>query len=365
MSAYRSNLNNRILEWFAFFCLLGLGVVSNCAAQVAVFRYAANPTDPLNKVAISRYGMPGSQPVASPAVPAGVSLITDPAAVQNTSGLVFVVVLDNTARMWAILFDGSTGTWGSWIFIGGTVNNRIAPAIALKSNTLAYIVAIDLSGALWINTLNSSGTPGGYVGIGGYLGAYPARPAAAVTPDGYLHIFLRDGFNIAQDVGSFWVVRYNTNNSTFTWSLALGSGIGTLSAVAGSGGTAYAALRDPWNGLWLLRSVVNDTDFLFWHSGGTIFTEPSAAFVTDGSVDRIYVAGGNGTAFYRRWRVNWANWDGDWVSAGQPVAQVGLAAIGTQAYLVGQSAAGQLAWNPIDSGSPGWTAYQGTAPRAR
>lgn len=370
MSAYRSNRNNKILAWFVFSAYLGLGFVSNCAAQVAVFRYAANPTDPLNKVAISRYGMPGSQPVASPAVPDGVSLITDPAAVQNTLGHVFVVFLDNTRRMWAILFNGSTGAWGNWLLMGGEVNHRIAPAIALKTNELAYIAAIDLSGAVWINTLilnpnTLSLTSGGFANLGGYLGAYPARPAAAVTPDGYLHIFLRDGFNIAEDKGSFWVVHYDTRLfpylGPFTWRGPLGSGIGTLSAVAGSGGTAYAALRDPWNGLWLLRSVVQPWSFTFWHSGGTIFTEPSAALINRDGVNRVYVAGGNGTAFYRRWNADWALWDGDWVSAGQPVAQVGLAAIGTQAYLVGQSAAGQLAWNPIDSGSPGWTAYQGTA----
>lgn len=143
-----------------FFFLFIMGAVDPCNAQTAVFRYAATPTDPLNRVAISRYGAPGSQPIASLPVPSGVTLITDPAAVQNANGLVFVAVLDSMARLWTILFNGVSGAWGNWIFMGGVVNHRIPPAIALKSDNLAYIVAIDFGGSLWVNTIDSSGIPG-------------------------------------------------------------------------------------------------------------------------------------------------------------------------------------------------------------
>lgn len=191
------------------------------------------------------------------------------------------------------------------------------------------------------------------------MGAYPARPAAALTSDGILHIFLRDGFYADVDAGSFWVARYNTNTGTTAWVGPLGTGIGTLSAVAAPDGAAYAALRDASYGLWLLRE---NGALAFYSSGGWVTTEPSASLVTDSqNVSRVYVAGGASTAFYRRWSLNSGTWDGDWVNTGLPAAQVGLATVNNHAYMVAQTPAGQISWNPIDVGGSSWTAYQGTA----
>jgi hypothetical protein len=258
---------------------------------------------------------------------AGGNFRLNPAVAATALGRVFFVARDSAVGIWinSLRFDD---TFSGWVFAGG--NSPGNPDVAVSGET-AWIAFRDPWNSYWVRRF----IPG--VGLDPAIwlqGIFATQPKIAGCPNGDLYIVGRDNSN------GLWTRRYFATVAAWqSWRFIGGITQGTPGISCGSDNTAYIAVRDSFNNMWLAR-VVGETS-VSWHYGAGIW-DGDLQVAANGN--QVHVVGlSYSTPYYRTWQVG-TGWVGSAVTSGGVLAHVAPAVYNGSLYFAGQDFSGNLFW---------------------
>jgi hypothetical protein len=276
---------------------------------------------------------------------AGGVFASDPAVAYDSyaPGETYVAARDQYGAIWWNIFHLRSRTWDGWKFAGGLVQGD--PSITVKYPRL-WIAARDNFNAAWVATYDLGlGTFSGWTNIGGVFATDPLIAAGSFGPTFYV---------VAKDeYGAIWSY---LPSSTPIWSL-LGGAVasGKPSVVYMLDGTAYIAIRDTSNAVWMGRVTYN-TWSPWQAAGGVVASDPKAVRV--GANVFAAVLTSSGEVWYNRFAPGIGNnWLG-WQSPGGILSSVAPAGSEFQTFLVGRDPSNQVCW--YETPGRGWI-YGGLA----
>ncbi len=268
--------------------------------------------------------------------------IPAPAAATTASG----VHVFSRATNGSLSERTRTGTaWGAPVSLGGAMFGGAGAAATGPGVTTVFVQGTD--NHVYHRTVPDSGTPSGWVDLGGFA---ISRPSAAYSADGTLSVVIRG----ADSAG--WI-RQRVNGTWGAWQ-RLGHAITsapTIAATAGGGLTVGAIGTD--RALWVTHKAT--TTWTAWRKvGGAITADPALSATSDGARlvvavrgtdDAVHVSVGDAAA------TTWTGWQtiGGLLSSGNALTVSGTT-LATYAY--GRD--GRL-WENVATGGTTGTGWRG------
>jgi hypothetical protein len=257
---------------------------------------------------------------------AGGNFRLSPALALSSSGRAFLIGRDSSAGVWINTLNPNE-TYSGWLFAGG--NSPGQPALTAAGDT-AFIAVRDPGNSYFVRTYSPILGFGSWTWLQGILAT---DPQIAACPNGDVYITGRDNSN------GVWTRRYRAATSSWqAWRFIGGIITGTPAITCGADNAAYIAARDPSNNMWLARAFQESS--ATWNYGAGIF-QGDLRIAAQGNFIHVFGLAAS-VPWYRSWLVG-TGWQG-WTSPGGVLTHFAPAVYGTNVFLTGQDASGNLWW---------------------
>ena len=162
---------------------------------------------------------------------AGGVFASDPSAVEDLNGNVFVTARDTFNSIWANVYNISNSTWAGWVFGGGIIQG--APAMAVDSSGKGWIASRDTFNSYWLVSYTNGGGFGTWTPL---LGVFSTDPVITSCRDGSVYLIGKDNFN------SLWSGHFIPGSAGFQgWQFGGGIIKGKPAATCGGDNAVYIA----------------------------------------------------------------------------------------------------------------------------